>query len=138
MENTFWHISSDPSNFVEYFKKSFELYVESGMIKKIDSEADIFRNEQGRCLVTKDCEAEFYMFITGHYLGKIHCFFMALTSKLVTHLITLYSPPWGSSFWRLRVGEQEKKKVYLAAKADAKNTGFLNPSGELGCAQIFE
>jgi hypothetical protein len=79
MENTFWHIRD--GNFVELFKKSFELYVESGMIEKID--ADIFGSEQGGRLVTKDCKAEFYMFITGHYLCKIHCFFLHLT-----HLIT--------------------------------------------------
>jgi hypothetical protein len=81
MENTFWHINGD-GNFVELFKKSFKLYVESGM------EADILRNasQQGGHLMTKDdcnLKAEFYMFITGHYLRKIHCFFLHLT-----HLIT--------------------------------------------------
>jgi hypothetical protein len=82
MENTFWSI--EDGNFVELFKKSFELYVESGMRKKI--EADIFGNGQGGHLVTtEDGKAEFYMFITRHFLCKIHCFFMRL---LVTCLIT--------------------------------------------------
>ena len=104
MENTFWHISGDhDGNFVELFKKSFKICVESGTIKKM--EADIFKlgNEQGghlHRLVTnlKDCKAEFLMFITEHYLRKIHCFFLHLTHDLIT--IFKYSPPcqWGSSF----------------------------------------
>ena len=71
-------------DFVELFKKSFRLYVESGMIKKV--EVDILRDEQGGRLVTKDsdwhCKAEFYKFITGRYLRKFK-FFLHLT-----HLIT--------------------------------------------------
>ena len=83
MENTFWHISGDSDGgFVELFKKSFRLYVESGMIKKV--EVDILRDEEGGRLVTEDsdCKADFYKFITGHYLRKFK-FFLHLT-----HLIT--------------------------------------------------
>ena len=85
MENTFWHISGDSDgDFVELFKKSFRLYVESGMIEKMEALGDILRNEEGGHLVTKDsdCKAELYKFITGHYLGKFK-FFLHLT-----HLIT--------------------------------------------------
>jgi hypothetical protein len=92
LENTFWHISD--GNFVdsELFKKSFELYVESGMIKKIEADIMIFENEQGGLLVTEGhrslraLRSEFYMFITGHYLRKIHCLFLHLT-----HLITIFT-----------------------------------------------
>jgi len=40
LENTFWNISEDHNNFVELFKKSFMLYVESGMRKKMEAVLD--------------------------------------------------------------------------------------------------
>ena len=46
LENTFWNISGG-DNFMELFKKSFALYVESGMRKKIEAEIDIFGNQCG-------------------------------------------------------------------------------------------
>ena len=56
------------------FKKSFTLYVESGMIEKVEIDLDALRNEQGEFLVTGDFNAKFYKFIVDHYLRKFHCF----------------------------------------------------------------
>ena len=80
MENTFWNISKD-DNFVEIFKKSFALYVESGMREKVEVDIDLLRNEKGQFQVTEDdFKAEFFQFITDHYLrhGKFHLFLYAL------------------------------------------------------------
>ena len=77
MENTFWNISND-GNFVELFKKSFTLYVESGMKKKMEAEIDILRNQGGQ-LVTKEFKAKFYKIIIEHYLSGFHCFYFHLT-----------------------------------------------------------
>jgi hypothetical protein len=85
MENTFWHISRD-DNFEGSFKRSFKLYVESGMRKKMEADIDILRDEQGEYLVTKDFKANFYMFITEHYLRKIHWFYLHST-----HLTTFFT-----------------------------------------------
>ena len=47
MENTFWNISRD-GNFAKSFKKSFTLYVDSGMKMKAEAEIDIvLRNVHG-------------------------------------------------------------------------------------------
>ena len=73
MENTFWHTSRD-GNFVELFKKSFNLYVESRMRKKV--EADINDLNPRNDL---DFKAKFYIFIIEHYLCKIHCFLLHST-----------------------------------------------------------
>ena len=63
MENTFWNISTNLT-FVDLFKKSFTLYVESGTRKKVEVAIDdsILRNEQGGGLpqLTKDSEENFY------------------------------------------------------------------------------
>ena len=75
MENTFWNINSN-SNFMELFKKSFTLYVESGMRHTI--EADIFRNQGGH-LVTKEFKKNFCKIITKHYLCMFHCSSLHLT-----------------------------------------------------------
>ena len=55
---------------MELFKKSFTLYVESGMREKTERDIDILRSEQGELLVTKDFNAKFYKFIVDHYLRK--------------------------------------------------------------------
>ena len=81
MENTFWNISED-DNFVEIFKKSFALYVESGMREKVEVDIDLLRNEEGQFLVTEDnFKAEFFQFITDHYLRKFHLFLYALDTS---------------------------------------------------------
>jgi hypothetical protein len=80
-------------NFVELFKKSFTLYVESGMRKRTEADIDILINEQGGC---PDFKADFCKIIIEHYLRKIHCFYLHLTH--LTVFLPKYSPPWGSSF----------------------------------------
>ena len=74
-ENTFWNIGGDDNNFVELFKESFTIYVESGMKKMVEIDIDRLRNERGEFLVTKDFNAKFYKFIVDHYLRKFHCFY---------------------------------------------------------------
>ena len=91
MENTFWNISSDESddNFMESFKKSFALYDESGMRKKIEADIVIFRNQGGH-LMTKESKAKFCRFIVEHYLRKFHCFYLHL------YLTTFFASPFSS------------------------------------------
>ena len=84
MENTFWNNSRD-DNFVELFKKSFTLYVESGMRKKTEAEIDELRYEQGRHPVTEDFKAKFHNFIIDHYLHKIYFYFHS------TYLTTIFA-----------------------------------------------
>ena len=76
MENTFWNIGRD-GNFVESFKKSFIVYVESGMREKMEAGLDILRNQGGH-LVTKEFKAGFCKMIIEHYLCKfqVHCFYL--------------------------------------------------------------
>ena len=71
MENTFWNISTDV-NFVDLFKSSFTVYVESGMMREVEAAINILRNEQGGCLVTKDFKEKFQKIIIAHYLCKFH------------------------------------------------------------------
>ena len=75
-ENSFWDIGRLclGDNFMTSFKKSFTLYVGSGMIEKVEIDLDALRNEQGEFLVTGDFNAKFYKFIVDHYLRKFHCF----------------------------------------------------------------
>ena len=86
MENTFWN--GRDGNFVESFKQSFTLYVESGMRMKAEAEIDILPNVQGGSLyqVTEDFKARFCKLIIEHYLRKIHCFYLHLT-----HLTTSFA-----------------------------------------------
>jgi hypothetical protein len=88
MENTFWNISRD-GNFLESFKESFALYIDSGMRMKAEVEANILEGKSEH-LGTKDFEERFCKLITDHYLCKIHCFFKH--STLLTASFTLYSP----------------------------------------------
>jgi len=69
MENTFWNISTDV-NFVDLFKASFTLYVESGMMKKTEADIDISRYQGGH-LVTKKFKRSFYTIIIKHYLSHL-------------------------------------------------------------------
>ena len=81
-ENTFWNINGD-GNFVELFKKSFTLYVESGLREMTERDIDMLKNGQGEFSVTKDFNAKFYKFIVHHYLRKFHCFYLHLTHLIV-------------------------------------------------------
>ena len=85
IENTFWDISKD-GNFVELFRKSFTLYVESGMKKKMEADIfDMLRNQGGH-QVTHEFKEKFYKIIIEHYLCKFHCFYL-----YSTHLNTFFA-----------------------------------------------
>ena len=88
MENTFWNSRLGDDNFVESFKQSFTIYVDSGMRKKVETEIDILRNEQGESdhPLTEDFRARFPKLVINHYLRKIHCFNIHLT-----HLTTSFA-----------------------------------------------
>ena len=88
MENTSWDISRD-GNFVELFKKSFTLYVESGRKEMMKKDIDILRNGQGEFLLER---ATFYKFIVEHYLCKFHVLLALDTSN--HFLCQTYSTPW--------------------------------------------
>ena len=91
MENTFWDITKlGDGKFRELFQKSFTLYVKSGVMKIVEIDIDMLRNEQGEFSVNKDFEAKFYRFIVDHYLRKFHCFHLYLT-HLSTFLKTAIS-----------------------------------------------
>ena len=80
LENTFWNISGD-GNFVELFKKSFTLYVESGMRKKIEAVLDdnIRYGDGG---VTGEFKEKFCKIIMEHLLRKfpIFLFYFSLST----------------------------------------------------------
>ena len=72
---------------MELFKKSFALYVESGMRKKMETNIDMLRNQGGHPgLVSKEFKANFCKIIIEHYLRKFHYFYLHLT-----YLTTLFS-----------------------------------------------
>ena len=77
MENSFQisNISTGTGrdgDFVKSFKKSFILYVESGMSKK--TEAAILRFLEDGSAEMKDFKADFYKFVTEHYLRELFVF----------------------------------------------------------------
>ena len=77
MENTFWNISHldlEDGNFVELFKKSFALYVESGIKKKTEAGLDILfrKGLEGIHWVSEDFNEKFYKFIIEQYLCEFH------------------------------------------------------------------
>ena len=85
MENTFWNVSRD-GNFVELFKNSFTLYVESGMREKMEAEIDMILRNQSQHLATDKFKAKFCKIVIKHCLCKLHCFFLHLT-----HLTTFFT-----------------------------------------------
>ena len=68
LENTFWNISQD-SDFVELFKKSFTLYVESGMRKKVEVVLDD-NVRYGDGGVSRAFKEKFCKIIMEHLLRK--------------------------------------------------------------------
>ena len=78
MENTFWDIHRD-GDFVKLFKKSFTLYVESGMREMMKKDIDILRIEQSDFLAAEDFKARFHKFIVEHYLCMFLCFYLHST-----------------------------------------------------------
>lgn len=85
MENTFWNIDTD-TNFVDLFKTSFTLYVESGIRKEMEVAIDGLRNEQSGWMATKAFKAKFRKIIIEHCLREFHKFYCFLT-----HLTPRYS-----------------------------------------------
>ena len=84
MENTFWNISKvKDGNFAKSFKKSFILYVDSGMKKKAEAEIDELGGES-KLLGSEDFKARFLKLIIEHYLRKIHCFYIHSTHHDLT------------------------------------------------------
>ena len=91
MEHSFWSIDRHSNlNIVELFKKSFTLYVESGMKEMTERDLGVLRNEQGefpvRYRFQEDLEEKLHKVISDHYLRirKFHCFYLHST-----HLITI-------------------------------------------------
>jgi hypothetical protein len=105
MENTFWNISRD-NNFVELFKKSFTLYVDSGIRKKVEAAIDGLINEQGGWMVTEDFKAKIFKVIIEHYLRKFHCSYLHLT-----HLTPKIQPTMRIKNKRMK--QKEKMEKYL-------------------------
>jgi hypothetical protein len=73
MENTFWN--STDGNLVEMFKKSFTLYVDSGMKKTTEAVIDELRIQDGGYR-TQEFMAEFCKLIIDHCLCKLLCFYL--------------------------------------------------------------
>jgi hypothetical protein len=112
-ENTFWDIRNHGyGKFVELFKKSFTLYVESGMMEKVGTDLDMLRNKKGVFLVNEDFKAKFYKFIVNHYF------------PIPGH--SRAQPSGESVSGESRVSEEQatdsggKKKGFLVAKLNAE------------------
>ena len=112
MENTFWGIKRDEElNFVELFKKSFTLYVESGMAEMTEKDIGILRSEQEKfspqpaSARTKDFNAKFYKFVVDHYLRKLHCFFL-FAFDTSNHCLRLLNTAHPGEF-ESRAGEEQ-------------------------------
>ena len=69
MENTFWNTSGD-GDFVKLFKKSFTLYVESGIRKKMEADIEILINQGGHP-ATKNFKAKLCKIVFEHYLISV-------------------------------------------------------------------
>ena len=67
MENSFWNHSGH-GNFVDSFKKSFRLYVESGIKKKVESDIEqagkrmVDERELYKKIIIKHCLCKFYLY----------------------------------------------------------------------------
>ena len=76
LENTFWNIID--GNFVELFKKSFTLYVESGKKKKMEADIqfDIFINQYWPRTNSEKFYAKFYEIVIENFLRKFYYFYL--------------------------------------------------------------
>ena len=99
---------------MKLFKKSFTLYVESGMREMTERDIEILRNERNLS------HGEFYKFIVNHYLGKFHCFYLHLTSNHCPHLLNTAQPGKSradeesvSGVSQGSASESEKKSTWL-------------------------
>ena len=74
MENTFWN-SRKGGKFVELFKKTFAIYVDSGMKKKTEADIDdILQHDGGEFPLTKNFKTQFCKIIIEHYLRRFFLF----------------------------------------------------------------
>jgi len=74
LENSFWNQATD-SDFVDSFKKSFTLYVESGIKKRTEVDIDSLTNEQGGRPVTAEFKVKLRKIIMDHRLRKLDSFY---------------------------------------------------------------
>ena len=109
-ENTFWNISQHGDvKFLELFKKSFTLYVESGMKEMVEIDIDTLRNEQGEFLEMEDFEAKFFKFITEHYLCKFYLFLFALDASNLFFCLKTAHP--GDQVFKFELEQKDEKKI---------------------------
>ena len=98
MENSFWNINGDTgTNFLKGFKKSFTLYVDSGMKEKTERGIEVLRNDQGEFSPhwqpeARDLEEKFHKFVSAHYLRKFLCFYSFDTSNHSLRLLNAAHP----------------------------------------------
>ena len=87
MENTFCNISQNGNlDFVELFKKSFTLYVESGMRKETEADIVILQNQSGYPVIDK-FKTKFCKIINEHCLVSVFlCFLFALQTSFKNFL----------------------------------------------------
>ena len=57
---------------MDSFKKSFTLYVKSGIRKTTEAAIDVLSNEQGGHPVTAEIEEKLHKIVMDHYLCKLH------------------------------------------------------------------
>ena len=73
---------------MELFKKSFTLYVESGMREMTERRIILVgileKKEKRRLGITKDLYERFYKVIVDHYLRKFLCFYLHRTRLITT------------------------------------------------------
>jgi hypothetical protein len=79
MENTFWN---QDGNFVNSFKKSFTLYVESGTRKQVEADIDILGYPSGH-LETDEFNKKFCKIVIEHDLRKLYCFYLHLSNLTI-------------------------------------------------------
>ena len=126
MENSFWNINEDTgTSFVERFKKSFTLYVDSGMKEKTERGIEVLINERGEFSPhwqpeAKNFDEKFYKFIFDRYLRKFHCFYLYST-HLINISRTKCSPLGIPGQWHWQrgssicIGANDQRKFYLAS-----------------------
>ena len=75
LENSFWNQDTG-GDFVDSFKKSFRLYVESGIRKTTEADIDVL---QGGRHITAEFKAKLHKIIMDHCLRKLHSLYSHLT-----------------------------------------------------------
>jgi hypothetical protein len=86
LENSFWDRNAG-GNFVDSFKKSFALYVASGIRQATEADIDVLSNEQGGRPVTFEFKEKLTKIIMDHRLRKFHGLYSH--SKFLTTFVHL-------------------------------------------------